>query len=105
MIRVAMISFWHVHAKDYARQAQEHPDTEIVAAWDENAERGRVQAEALGVRYFSDLEELLAQPDIDGVIVDTPTNMHPAIMIAAALAGKHIFTIVGEKGHMYSDGK
>lgn len=32
MIRVAMVSFWHVHARDYARQASEHPDTEIVAA-------------------------------------------------------------------------
>jgi 1,5-anhydro-D-fructose reductase (1,5-anhydro-D-mannitol-forming) len=92
MIRVAMMSFWHVHARDYARQAQEHPDTEIVAAWDENAERGRAQAEALGVRYFDDLQELLAQPDIDGVIVDTPTSMHHAVMIAAARAGKHIFT-------------
>lgn len=92
MIRVAMISFWHVHARDYAQQAQEHPDTEIVAAWDEDAERGRVQAEALGVRYFTNLEELLAQSDIDGVIIDTPTNMHHDVMIAAAQAGKHIFT-------------
>ena len=36
MIRVAMLSFWHVHAKDYARLAAEHPDTEIVAVWDED---------------------------------------------------------------------
>jgi 1,5-anhydro-D-fructose reductase (1,5-anhydro-D-mannitol-forming) len=92
MIRVAMVSFWHVHAKDYARQAQEHPDTEIVAAWDENAERGHAQAEALGVRYFTNLEELLARSDIDGVIIDTPTSMHHAVMIASAHAGKHIFT-------------
>ena len=38
MIRVAMLSFWHVHAKDYARQATEHPDTQIVAVWDELTE-------------------------------------------------------------------
>jgi hypothetical protein len=37
MIKVAMISFWHVHAKDYAKQATNHPDTEIVAVWDEIA--------------------------------------------------------------------
>ncbi|MFE5318640.1 Gfo/Idh/MocA family protein [Paenibacillus sp. NPDC056579] len=92
MIRVAMLSFWHVHANDYARQATEHPGTEIVAVWDEIAERGRKQAEERGVRFYDDLNELLAQDDIDGVIVDTPTNMHRDVMVAAAQAGKHIFT-------------
>jgi hypothetical protein len=31
MIRIAMLSFWHVHAKDYAQQVAEHRDTRIVA--------------------------------------------------------------------------
>lgn len=92
MIRVAMLSFWHVHAKDYARQAVEHPDTEIVALWDELPERGRKESEERGVRFYEDLNELLAQPDIDGVIVDTPTNIHRDVIVAAAKAGKHIFT-------------
>ncbi|HEY7417058.1 MAG TPA: Gfo/Idh/MocA family oxidoreductase [Ktedonobacteraceae bacterium] len=92
MIRVAMVSFWHVHARDYARQAQEHPDTHIVAAWDEDVQRGRARAEALGARFYQRLDELLAKTDVDGVIVDTPTNMHHEVMVAAAQAGKHIFT-------------
>ncbi|WP_248930196.1 Gfo/Idh/MocA family protein [Paenibacillus hamazuiensis] len=92
MIKVAMLSFWHVHAKDYAKQASEHPETEIVAVWDEIPERGRKEAEERGVRFYDSLDELLAQPDIDGVIVDTPTNMHRDVMVAAAKAGKHIFT-------------
>lgn len=87
-----MLSFWHVHAKDYAKQANEHPDTEIVAVWDELPERGQTEAEARGVRFYASLDELLAQPDIDGVIVDTPTNLHTEVMIKAAQAGKHIFT-------------
>lgn len=92
MIRVAMISFWHVHARDYARQAQENPATEIVAAWDELPERGRERATASGARFYENLDELLAQPDIDAVIIDTPTNLHRDVIIAAAKAGKHIFT-------------
>ncbi|TDG00448.1 Gfo/Idh/MocA family protein [Paenibacillus piri] len=92
MIRVAMLSFWHVHAKDYARQANEHPDTEIVAVWDELPERGRKEAAERGVRFYEDLNELLAQQDIDAVIVDTPTNVHKEVITAAAKAGKHIFT-------------
>ncbi|TVY07691.1 Gfo/Idh/MocA family protein [Paenibacillus cremeus] len=92
MIRVAMLSFWHVHARDYAKQATEHPGTEIVAVWDEQPERGRKEAEERGVRFYEDLNVLLAQPDIDGVIVDTPTNVHRDVLVAAAKAGKHIFT-------------
>ncbi|GMA63455.1 Gfo/Idh/MocA family oxidoreductase [Alicyclobacillus fastidiosus] len=92
MIRVAMLSFWHVHAKDYARQATEHPDTEIVAVWDEIPERGKQEAERLSVPFYASLEELLARDDIDAVIVDTPTNIHPEVMIQAARAKKHIFT-------------
>jgi len=92
MIRVAMLSFWHVHARDYTRQALEHPDTQIVAAWDEEPARGRAKAEELGIRFYEDLNALLSQTDIDAVIVDTPTNIHRDVMIAAAQAGKHIFT-------------
>jgi predicted dehydrogenase len=87
-----MLSYWHVHAKDYARQATEHPDLEIVAVWDEVPERGRQAAERLEVRFFESLDELLAQDDIDAVIVDAPTNLHRDVMVKAANAGKHIFT-------------
>ncbi|MDF2816022.1 MAG: Gfo/Idh/MocA family oxidoreductase [Paenibacillus sp.] len=92
MIRVAMLSFWHVHAKDYAKQATDHPDTEIVAIWDELPERGRREADQRGLRWYESLDELLQQSDIDAVIVDAPTNIHHEVMIKAANAGKHIFT-------------
>jgi 1,5-anhydro-D-fructose reductase (1,5-anhydro-D-mannitol-forming) len=92
MIRIAMVSFWHVHARDYMRQAIEHPETEIVAVWDELPERGRAIAKQLGIRFYEQLDELLGQTDIDAVIIGTPTNIHRDVIIAAAQAGKHIFT-------------
>lgn len=92
MIGVGMLSFWHVHAKDYAREVNAHPDTEIVALWDEDLVRGRAEASARGVRFYEQLDELLAQPDIPAVVVGTPTVDHRDVMVAAAGAGKHIFT-------------
>jgi 1,5-anhydro-D-fructose reductase (1,5-anhydro-D-mannitol-forming) len=92
MIRVAMLSYWHVHAWDYTRQAQGHPETTIAAVWDELPERGRAAAEKLGVPFYEDLAALLAEPEIEAVINDTPTNMHRDVLVAAANAGKHIFT-------------
>jgi 1,5-anhydro-D-fructose reductase (1,5-anhydro-D-mannitol-forming) len=92
MVRIAMLSFWHVHAKDYRKQALEHPQTELVAVWDEVPERGREEASRLGVPFYDSLDELLAQDFVDAVVVDTPTNLHPEVMIRAAEAKKHIFT-------------
>ncbi|CAM4010337.1 Gfo/Idh/MocA family oxidoreductase [Paenibacillus alkaliterrae] len=92
MIRIGKISYWHVHAWDYTKQAQEHPGTEIVAVWDEIAERGQAAAGKLDVPFYSNLDEMLNRDDIDAVIVDAPTAMHQEVMVAAARAGKHIFT-------------
>jgi predicted dehydrogenase len=81
MIRVAMLSYWHVHAWDYTRQAQSHPDVTIGAVWDELPERGRAAAEQLGVPFYESLDDLLALPEIDAVIVDAPTSMHRDVMV------------------------
>ncbi|CAM4356419.1 Gfo/Idh/MocA family protein [Saccharibacillus endophyticus] len=91
-IRIGKVSLWHVHAWDYIGQAQAHPDTDITAVWDEIPKRGREAAEKLGVPYYETLDELLASDEVDAVIVDAPTNRHKEVMIAAARAGKHIFT-------------
>ncbi len=92
MIRIAILGFWHVHADDYAAQAKAHPRTEVVAAWDEDPQRGRARARSLGATFHEDLAELLARPDLDGVVVTTPTSAHREVIVAAARAGKHIFT-------------
>ncbi|QTH43695.1 Gfo/Idh/MocA family oxidoreductase [Cohnella sp. LGH] len=92
MIRIGKISYWHVHADDYTRQALEHPGTELAAIWDEQPERGQAKAEQYGVPYYASLDEMLAQDGIDAVIVDAPTNIHREVMVKAAKAGKHIFT-------------
>jgi len=91
-IKVGKASYWHVHAWDYTKQAQEHPDTIIAAVWDEDPVRGKEAAEKLNVPYFEALEDMLAVEELEGVIVDAPTNIHRDVIVAAAKAGKHIFT-------------
>ena len=87
-----MLSRWHVHATGYANELRSLPDVVITAVWDEDQSRGKQWAEELGVEFVSDLDTLLAREDVDAVCVNAPTNMHPEIMIAAARAGKHIFS-------------
>lgn len=91
-LRVAVLSFWHVHAGDYARSTVQHPDTELVAVWDDDAARGTEGAEQFGVPFEPDLDALLGRDDIDAVTVTTETSVHRDVMIRAAAAGKHVFT-------------
>ena len=91
-LRIAALSAWHVHAEEYAREAQQHPGTELVAVWDEEPERGRALAESLGVEFAPDLEALLARQYLDGVTVTTATSEHRDVIGRAIAAGKHVFT-------------
>jgi predicted dehydrogenase len=90
-LKIAVLGCWHVHAKDYARQTQQHPGTELVAVWDDDLVLGRAGADEFGVPFAEDLEALLGG-DVDGVIITTATSAHRDIMVRAANAGKHIFT-------------
>ncbi|MFD2610863.1 Gfo/Idh/MocA family protein [Paenibacillus gansuensis] len=92
MIKVGMISYWHVHADEYTEDVINNPHTEVAAIWDEIPQRGREKAEKYGVPFIESLDELLGRSDIDAVVIDAPTNTHRDIMVKAAEAGKHIFT-------------
>lgn len=67
------------------------PDTKIAALCDVNPESLKRTAEKYGVEQtYSDYKELMANPDIDAVIIATSNNTHKPIALAAAAAGKHI---------------
>ncbi|MGP9683897.1 Gfo/Idh/MocA family protein [Brachybacterium sp. AOP3-A1-3] len=91
-LRIAALSAWHVHAEEYAREAQNHPETELVAVWDDDAERGKALAETVGVEFVADLDDLLAREDLDGVTITTATTVHREVIGKVIAAGKHVFT-------------
>ena len=63
------------------------PRYRLVAAWDDDPDRGRAAAEAVEAAFIDDLDKLLARDDIDAVTVTTATSAHRAIMVGAAQAG------------------
>jgi 1,5-anhydro-D-fructose reductase (1,5-anhydro-D-mannitol-forming) len=92
MVRVAMLSFAHVHANGYADEVKRQPNAEMVAVWDDMPDRGRPNAEKYGVPFVSDLDDLLSRDDVDAVVVNAETSKHREVMVPAAKAKKHIFT-------------
>ena len=89
-IRLGVISFAHGHVSAYCRVIAGFADAEVVAAWDDDHERGQESAAEFGLEWQPDLNQLLARADIDAVFVASPTNQHAEHVIAAAEAGKHV---------------
>lgn len=92
MFRIALISKWHPHYVRYVEDLRKFHDCAIPCVWDEDPERGRAWAEELGVDFEPDYSALLMRADVDGVCITAPTAMHKELCVAAARAGKHVFT-------------
>jgi predicted dehydrogenase len=70
---------------------QAHPDAEPVAI----CQRDRAKLDAIGDAFgiekrYTDYAELLADPDIDAVHINTPIPLHAEQSIQALNAGKHV---------------
>ena len=61
----------------------------LAGAMDMNPAR-RDAAEALGLKWYASLEEVLADKSVDGVYIASNNASHAAIAIAALKAGKHV---------------
>lgn len=92
MIRTALLSKWHVHAQEYAEEAIQNEHIALTHVWDEQKERGQAWAHELGLLFEEELDNIIRNPEIDAVIVASPTSMHTEIITKAAKHGKHVFT-------------
>ena len=78
-----------IHARSYAGNVR---GAELIAMCDPmeaNLEAAKQEIEVPCL--YTDYRDALKNPEIDAVIVVTPTQFHHEIVIAAAEAGKHVF--------------
>jgi len=91
-IRVAIMSFAHVHAAAYARLLRDWPGVELLTSDPDSVTsppgelRGSPLAESLGVNYVMTYAELLSWKP-DAVIVTSENARHRPLVEAAAVAG------------------
>lgn len=68
------------------------PNGPVVAICDNYKAAFRRAAEAApNSKQYSDYKELLASPDVQAVVIATPTHLHREIAVAAMQAGKHVY--------------
>jgi len=64
----------------------------LVVICDNTAEKARGIAEKYDCDWSTNIDEVLARPDVDIVNICLPSGMHAKYAIAAARAGKHVIT-------------
>lgn len=63
----------------------------IVACTSRSAESRAAFAKKYGCRDLGHYEAVLADPEVEGVLITTPHSLHAAQVMAAARVGKHVF--------------
>lgn len=64
---------------------------EVVRCFARSEESRDAFGEAHGARPASSYEEVLADPEVEGVLIATPHSTHADLVVQAAAAGKHVF--------------
>jgi myo-inositol 2-dehydrogenase / D-chiro-inositol 1-dehydrogenase len=78
-----------VHAETLAFRM---PEAQIVAITDVDRDAARALAAHCGIPKVAESSaDILADPEIDAVLICSPTGTHADLIVAAANAGKHIF--------------
>jgi predicted dehydrogenase len=80
-------------ARVLARGAQRGDIVTLASCFSRDEQRRRAFQEEFGVpRAASTYEELLADPEIEGVLITTPNDTHRALILQALDAGKAVYT-------------
>ena len=89
MLNIAVIGagrIGHVHARTIAG----HPQADLALVCDPVGDAAERLASQYGARSAEDAEEAFADPQVDAVIIGSPTPLHIPHLLAAAKAGKAV---------------
>ena len=91
-MKIGILGFAHGHVGAYCGKWRGDPTmgVEVVAGWDHDPARAKLAAEQHGITIHDSAEKLLADPDIDAVVITAETSMHADLTVHAAYAGKAI---------------
>ena len=92
LVHIGIVGIGRMGRRHAENLAQRVPGAALVAACSPIGEELDWARDALGVKaLYKDYAELLAHPGLDAVFLVTPNALHPAQIIAALKAGKHVF--------------
>ena len=91
-IRLAMVGCGRISKNHFSSVSAHAENLELVGVCDTEPQRLEAAVAACGVPGFKSLTELLADCDVDVVVLGTPSGLHARQAIEAAEAGRHVVT-------------
>ena len=91
MNKLALLSAAHIHTRGFVNAIAEKDECQLVALWDDSADRGQRYADEAGAEYSADLAAVVGREDVDGFIICAENTRHLPLLEAAIPVGKPIF--------------
>jgi predicted dehydrogenase len=88
-LRFALIGAGNI-AKIYVQAFAAIPDAQVTVVCSRTQATGEALAATCGAIWLPDYRAAVARPDVDVVVVATPSGSHGEVAVAAAQAGKHV---------------
>ena len=86
MQRTALVGCAHIHTPGFVRRLNNREDIEVRSVWDHDRARAEKCAAELNATQVADVNAIWSDPDIDAVVICAETNLHEALVLAAAAA-------------------
>lgn len=91
-IKLGVIGTGRIGKVHIATLVQSVPEAEVTAVADVNLASAKELAAQYNISFVSDNHaEIINHPDVDAVVICSPTDTHAKYIVEAAQAGKHIF--------------
>lgn len=87
----ALLGGAHIHTPAFAKKLAETPGVTTKYVYDSDADTARRRQEVTGGEVVGDAQTILNDPEVDGVVICSQTDLHEDLVLAAAKATKHLF--------------
>lgn len=90
-ITLAMVGGAHIHAPDFANRMARAENVTTKYVWDPHTETAQTRRDVTGGEIAESVSQIASDPDVDGVVICSQTNLHADLVPELARAGKHLF--------------
>ena len=81
----------HIHTPGFINLLNGRKDVRVKYVWDHDTARAAKRGKELKAAVVTNLNDIWSDPQVKAVVICSETNRHPALVHAAAKAGKHMF--------------
>jgi myo-inositol 2-dehydrogenase/D-chiro-inositol 1-dehydrogenase len=89
-LKVGVVGAGAMGASHVATLAAGVPSAQVIRVFDMDTARAKSVAEAVGGEAADSAEALIADPEVDAIVIASPDFTHADLAIAAIAAGKHV---------------